>query len=145
MPYRFGAILLLTLTCFPCAAAAQETRAEAVRAERQAKANQLQPPQRSKIEAILFKIEDDTLVTRVLAPPRGLYVRIGGIGEGAGFGGGPGYRYSNGHFDFSISAADTMVPPVSIMSSTMTQRLPRTSPITSRATATLVIPLGRTL
>ena len=94
----------LALLCAQTAAA-QDTRAAELRAQREAKAARLEPPQRSKLEAILFKIEDDTLVERILAPPRGIYPRVGGIGEGAGFGLGPAFRYSTGTFDFGVSAA----------------------------------------
>jgi hypothetical protein len=48
-------------------------------------------------------------------------------------------------FAFSTSVADTIVPAVSIMSSTRMHWRPLTSPITSRATATFVVPFGRRL
>jgi hypothetical protein len=84
------------------------TRAAEIHALRQAKARELQPPRRGRVERLLFKIEDDLLVERWLNPPRGVYLRVGGIGEGAGFGIGPGYRYSTGQFDFRVSAAGTV-------------------------------------
>lgn len=89
-------------------ALAQETRAAELRAQREAKAAALEPERRSGLEALLFKIEDDALVTRWLAPPRGFHLRLGGVGEGAGFGAGPGYRYTTGTFAFSASAAGTI-------------------------------------
>ena len=46
---------------------------------------------------------------RVLDPPRGVYVRLGGIGEGAGFGVGPAFRYNATRFDFKTSAAASMM------------------------------------
>lgn len=108
MRYRLAGFVVLTLIGAAHNAAAQETRAEELRAQREAKSSQLQDPQRSGVEAILFKIEDDTLVERILAPPRGFHVRFGGIGEGAGFGFGPAYRYSTGKFDFRVSAAGSL-------------------------------------
>jgi hypothetical protein len=85
--------LVVALTvCGAPAATAQSTRAEEDRAKREARASKLIPEKRSKIEAVLFKIEDDVLLERIFNPPRGIFARVGGIGEGAGFGGGPGYQ-----------------------------------------------------
>ncbi|HVL70000.1 MAG TPA: BamA/TamA family outer membrane protein [Vicinamibacterales bacterium] len=92
----------------PAQEPAPPTRAAELRAERAAKARTLTPQKRHGVEEFLFKLEDDLLVERWLNPPRGAYVRLGGIGEGAGFGAGPGYRYSTGLFDFRASAAATM-------------------------------------
>jgi Omp85 superfamily domain len=89
-------------------AAAQTTRAEADRAKREAKASQLIPERRSKIEALLFKIDDDLLLQRIFNPPRGIHARVGGIAEGAGFGGGPGYQFIGVPFDFRASAAASL-------------------------------------
>jgi hypothetical protein len=89
-------------------AAAQETRADELRARRSEKAAELRPPERSRAEAILYRIEDDLIVERILAPPRGVHLRVGGIGEGAGFGLGPAYRYSTGAYDFRASAAGSL-------------------------------------
>lgn len=105
MRYRLTAAVVLVLAAFGPPAAAQETRAEEVRARREAKARQLQPAKRPGLESVLYTLENDTLITRILAANRGMHVRLGGIGEGAGFGGGPGFRYNTGPFDFSVSAA----------------------------------------
>ena len=102
------AFAILVFLAGPGAAAAQETRAEELRSKRAEKAAQLRPPERSRAEAILFRIEDRLLVERILAPPRGVHLRVGGIGEGAGFGLGPAYRYSTGAFDFRVSAAGSL-------------------------------------
>ena len=101
-------VLVLLLAGPGRAAEAQDTRAAELRAEREAKAAMLQPARRSGLEGLLFRIEDDALVTRLLAPPRGFHLRLGGVGEGAGFGVGPGYRYTTGAFAFSASAAGTI-------------------------------------
>jgi hypothetical protein len=89
-------------------AAAQTTRAEEDRAKREIKARQLVPERRSTIEAVLFKIEDDVLLERIFNPPRGVHARLGGIGEGAGFGGGPGFQYMGIPFDVRASAAASL-------------------------------------
>jgi Omp85 superfamily domain len=88
-------------------AAAQTTRAEADRATREAKASQLTPERRSKIEALLYKIDEDLLLQRIFNPPRGFHARMG-IGEGAGFGGGPGYQFIGVPVDFRAWAAASL-------------------------------------
>jgi hypothetical protein len=89
-------------------AAAQATRADEDRAKREAKARELAPERRSKIEAVVFKIEDDVLLERIFNPPRGVFAQIGGIGEGAGFGGGPGYQFRGVSFDGRASTAASL-------------------------------------
>ena len=84
------------------------TRSAELRAQREAKSRQLKPQQQSKAERFLFKAEDSLLVQRLFNPPRGIYVRWGGLGEGSGLGAGPGYRYSTGQFDFRVSAAGSL-------------------------------------
>jgi hypothetical protein len=103
---RLLLVIALSVSAAPMAAA-QTTRAEEDRAKRETKASQLVPERRSKIEAVIFKIEDDVLLERIFNPPRGIHARMGGIGEGAGFGGGPGFRYMGIPFDFRASAAAT--------------------------------------
>jgi Omp85 superfamily domain len=101
-------LIAALIVCGAPDAAAQATRAEEDRAKREAKAGQLIPERRSRIEAVLFKIEDDVLLERIFNPPRGIFARIGGIGEGAGFGGGPGYQFRGVPFDFRTSAAGSL-------------------------------------
>jgi outer membrane protein assembly factor BamA len=48
------------------------------------------------------------MLERMLDAPRGIYARLGGIGEGAGFGVGPAFRYNTTRFDFKTSAAASM-------------------------------------
>ena len=84
------------------------TRSAELRAKREAKSRELKPQQQSKAERFLFKAEDSLLVQRLFNPPRGLYLRWGGLGEGSGIGAGPGYRYSTGQFDFRVSAAGSL-------------------------------------
>ena len=88
-------------------AAAQTTRAEEDRAKREAKANQLIPERPSKLESILYKIDEDLILQRIFNPPRGFHARFG-IGEGAGFGGGAGYQFLGVPFDFRASAGGSV-------------------------------------
>jgi hypothetical protein len=84
------------------------TRSAELHAQREVKSRQLQPQQQSDVERFLFKVEDNLLVQRLFNPPRGIYLRWGGLGEGSGLGAGPGYRYSTGQFDFRVSAAGSL-------------------------------------
>ena len=69
------------------------------------KARAVAPQKRSTVERLIYKLDDDLLLDRLLDPPRGIYVRLGGISEGAGFGVGPALRYNATRFDFKTSAA----------------------------------------
>jgi hypothetical protein len=84
------------------------TRAAELHDKRQEKARKAHPHKRGRLDAILFKIEDSLILERLLNPPRGIYLRLGGLGEGAGFGLGPGYRYQADRFDFRTSAAASL-------------------------------------
>lgn len=86
-------------------ATAQDTRAAEIDAERDAKAAAATPQRRSLLERVLYAIEDDLLIERWLAAPRGIFLRLGGIGEGAGFGAGPALRFNQPAFDLRASAA----------------------------------------
>ena len=106
-PFR-AAVLLLLCVCATTTAKAQTTRAEELRQQRENKAQAVQEPKRNRVEAFLFKLENDLILERWLNPPRGVHLRIGGIGEGAGFGVGPGFRYQTDGFDFRASAAGSL-------------------------------------
>ncbi len=82
----------VTALVYASAAQAQSTRREAVEAERAKKAQALTAPEPSGLEKKLLRIENDQLVTRILAPYEGLYLKFGGLTKGGGFGVGPGYR-----------------------------------------------------
>jgi hypothetical protein len=84
------------------------TRSAELLAKREAKSRQLKPQHQNKAERFLFKAEDSLLVQRLFNPPRGIYLRWGGLGEGSGLGVGPGYRYSTGQLDFRVSAAGSL-------------------------------------
>ena len=101
-------LVLFAIALGTDAATAQTTRAEEDRAKRETKATQLIPERRSKLEAVLYKIDEDLILQRIFNPPRGIHARMGGIGEGAGFGGGPGYQFLGVPFDFRASAAGSL-------------------------------------
>jgi Omp85 superfamily domain len=74
------------------AAQAQSTRREALDAERAKKAQALTAPKPSGLEKKLLTLENDRVITRILAPYEGLYLKFGGLTKGGGLGAGPGYR-----------------------------------------------------
>jgi hypothetical protein len=86
-------------------ASSQLPQLEEATAAREQKAREVTPHQRSTIERALLKLEDDLVLERVLDPPRGIYVRVGSMGEGSGFALGPALRYNTPRFDFKASAA----------------------------------------
>ncbi len=100
------AIGLATLDGHP--AGAQTTRAEESRAQREEKAAKKEPHRRPLLEAVLFVVEDRLLLERVLGPPRGFHLRLGGMIEGSGLGAGPAFRYNTGRFDLRASAAGSI-------------------------------------
>src|SRR5687768_537702 len=108
MSFRRIALLWTLLLLAAAPAAAQTTRADEARAQREAKARQLQPLKRGWLDSALYAVEDRLLIERVLFPPRGVHLRLGGIGEGAGFGAGPAFRYSTSQVDFRASAAASL-------------------------------------
>ena len=101
-------LLLFAIALGTKAATAQTTRADEDRAKRETKANQLTPERRSWLEAVLYKIDEDLILQRIFNPPRGIHARMGGIGEGAGFGGGAGYQYLGVPFNLRASAAASL-------------------------------------
>jgi len=99
----FGFTALAVISAAP--ASAQETRSGQIQQERAEKAKALRPYQPSKIEAALYRVEDRYLVERVFNPPRGAFVRFGGLPEGSGLGAGPAYRYSTHAWSFTTTSA----------------------------------------
>lgn len=84
---------------------AQSTRAEIARAARQAKVATLKAYEPGKVEQVLYRIEDDRLMERIFNPPRGLFVRYGGMPQGAGMAAGPAWRQSNHYLSFTATSA----------------------------------------
>jgi hypothetical protein len=86
-------------------ASSQFPQLDEARAAREQKAREPMPHQRSTVERVLFKLEDDLVLQRVLDPPRSIYLRIGSMGEGSSFSLGPALRYNTPRFDFKAAAA----------------------------------------
>jgi hypothetical protein len=105
---RLAALILAAATTFAQEPPAVSTRSAELHARREAKARALAPHRQGRVERLLFAIEDRLLLERVLNPPRGVYLRVGGLGEGAGFGAGPGYRHRTEAFDLRVSAAASL-------------------------------------
>ena len=89
------AVLVLLCAVLPGTALAQQTRAEVARQAREKKAATLHPYEPNAAEKWLFKIEDRYLMARIFNPREGLFVRFGGMPEGAGLAAGPAYRFSS--------------------------------------------------
>jgi len=103
-------LLLAVLSTAPTPALGQEpdTREEALRREREAKSKQLKAPESSRLERVLFALEDGRAFERLLNPAEGIYPKIGTVTPGSGFSFGPGYRRPglfNNRADFSAFAA----------------------------------------
>lgn len=84
-----------------------QTRAEALRLEREEKARNLHAPEPSRLERYLLDLEAGRLFERILNPAEGLYPKFGSITAGSGFSIGPGYRKTQrlgGAVDFSALA-----------------------------------------
>lgn len=81
----------------------RETRREVVQAARKAKA--ARAPRAAEetgnggIRKLLDAIENRRFLSRIFGPSSGPYVKIGGFGQGGGFGGGPAWRFSSTHVD----------------------------------------------
>jgi hypothetical protein len=104
---------LLLAAAFTAGVRAQEpdTRAEALRREREEKSKQLTPPEASGLEHVLLDLERGRLFERILNPAEGFYPKLGNITAGSGFSLGPAYRRPGllgGHVDFSGFAAASL-------------------------------------
>ncbi|MCA1564036.1 MAG: transketolase, partial [Acidobacteria bacterium] len=82
----------------PARPASPETRAEALRLARAAKANAVRPYKAGRIEKWLTKIENDRFIEDLLTTTSGFHAKIGGITPGGGLGFGPGFK-AKGLFD----------------------------------------------
>ena len=102
----------LLLGAIAGAAHAQEpARADLARAQRQAKAANPTAPSPGRVERLLTMLETGVL-SRMMAPPDGFGVRVGGIDQGSGFALGPSWRASNlwgGSLQLYASGARSMM------------------------------------
>ena len=104
---RAAAVALIVAAAI-CPAAAQDTRSSDLERQRAEKAKSLQPYEPSRIERILFEFEDQRWMERIFNPPRGVFLRWGGLPEGAGLGAGPAVRYSNHTFSATATSVVTL-------------------------------------
>ena len=87
------------------------TRAEELRREREAKATELHPPEKTRLEKALLDLEAGRFFERILNPAEGIYPKIGTITAGSGLSVGPGYRTTHragGAVDFSTFAMGSL-------------------------------------
>jgi hypothetical protein len=109
--FSLAALTVNVLLGLASAAAAQtpepQTRAEALRQEREEKSTQLEPPEQGRLEKTLLDLEAGRFFERILNPAEGLYPKIGTITPGSGLAVGPAYRAPQrlgGGVDFSTFA-----------------------------------------
>jgi hypothetical protein len=102
------AVLVVLFAVLPATARAQQTRAEIARQAREKKAAELHPYEPNAAEKWLFRIEDRYLMARIFNPREGLFVRFGGMPEGAGLAAGPAYRYSRRPLAVTATTAASM-------------------------------------
>lgn len=91
----------------PVLAQEPETRAEALRRQREEKSKDLEPAEPGGTERLLLDLERGRLFERVLNPAEGLYPKLGSITPGSGFSFGPAWRlpgWLGGHADVSAFA-----------------------------------------
>jgi hypothetical protein len=84
-----------------------QTRAEALRREREEKSTHLTPPEPNRLERALLDLEAGRFFERILNPAEGVYPKIGTITAGSALAVGPAYRTRQrlgGAVDFSTFA-----------------------------------------
>jgi len=106
-PFSAAFLLMASLGPLATAATAQEPTREGVIAAQVAdKQKSLQPVVRSRIEKIMYFVEDRRILERLAAERDGLYPRFGGLVTGSGVAVGPGYRrHFGGDGVWDLSAA----------------------------------------
>jgi hypothetical protein len=100
-------LLVLLASAVPSLLQAQDagTRAGQAEQQRRQKAQQLQPYTPGRLERTLIAIEENYLAERWFNPPRGLFLRTGGMPEGQGLSFGPAYRYSTYAASLTLTSA----------------------------------------
>lgn len=91
----FSIAVTLALAASPAVAQTvtnSETREQELHSIRAEKAQRLQKERQGKLERFLVKLENDRFLERVLAPPEGIYPRIGHVTPGSALSLGVGYR-----------------------------------------------------
>ncbi|MCM2256247.1 MAG: BamA/TamA family outer membrane protein [Vicinamibacteria bacterium] len=97
--------LAAALLLWPAAVDAEESRAALLERQRAAKAAALHPPERSRVETLLYNFENRYWLERLLNPPRGLFPWSGAFPYGAGIAAGPAFRHSDHHVDLTLRGA----------------------------------------
>jgi hypothetical protein len=99
--------LIFLAGALPATVQAQDpgTRAGQAEQQRREKATQVEPYAPGRLERTLLAIEEGYLAQRWFNPPRGPFLRIGGMPEGQGFSGGPAFRYSTHDASLTVTSA----------------------------------------
>ena len=99
--------LVFLASALPAPAQAQDqgTRAGQAEQQRREKAKQVEPYSPGRLERTLLAIEEGYLAERWFNPPRGLFLRAGGMPEGQGLSLGPAYRYSTHAASLTLTSA----------------------------------------
>ena len=99
------AIFLAGALPAPVQAQDSGTRAGQAEQQRREKAKQLEPHSPGRLERTLLAIEEGYLAERWFNPPRGLFLRAGGMPEGQGLALGPAFRYSTHDASLTVTSA----------------------------------------
>jgi hypothetical protein len=115
MVSKFLCALAVLVSTAPVAlgqeAAEPQTRQEALKRERDAKATHLEPYRTGGFERIVSALEDGRAFERFLNPPEGVYPKIATVTSGSGFSLGAAYRRPrvfSKHVDFSTFASGSL-------------------------------------
>ena len=104
-PVKSILIGLFLLSSVVSPAIAQDTRKADLEKRRRDKADSDGKERRAGLEGFLYKLENDLLLTRLFNPHHGLFLRIGGLGEGGGFAAGPALRLRTDDIVFTTTSA----------------------------------------
>jgi len=105
------ALVMLATVIAPAVGQEPETREEALRREREAKAKDPRQYEPGRLERVLLMLENGRAFERILNPAEGVYPKIGNVTPGSGMSFGPAYRRPglfNEHADFSAFAAGSL-------------------------------------
>ena len=105
---RTSVLFLLLVAVAPLAPVhAQDagTRAGQAEQQRREKGKQLEPYAPGRLERTLLAIEEGYLAERWFNPPRGVFLRAGGMPEGQGLSLGPAFRYSTYDASLTVTSA----------------------------------------
>lgn len=104
-PTIFLLVFLAGVLPAPVQAQDPGTRAGQAEQQRREKAKQVEPYSPGRLERTLLAIEEGYLAERWFNPPRGLFLRAGGMPEGQGLSVGPAFRYSTYDASLTVTSA----------------------------------------